>query len=47
MFHSLKRFGNLRRRTTSCWRRRRFSGGHEVLGQHLIIALHVTILIPR
>ena len=25
MFHSLTRVGDLRRRTTSCWRRRRFS----------------------
>ena len=25
MFHSLTRVGDLRRRTTSCWRKRRFS----------------------
>jgi hypothetical protein len=25
MFHGLTRFGHLRRRTTSCWRKMRFS----------------------
>jgi len=44
MFHSLTRLGDLCRKTTSCWRRRRFSASSRVMKRSMVVFSFLPVL---